>query len=150
MYLSEIEKAKGKINKSKRVGRGIGSGKGGHTTGRGSKGQKARSGNKPWQGFEGGQVPLYKRIPQIGGFKRNYVPGVVVVNIDKFNAFDDDADVTPITLIENGIIRATSKKSFSVKILGNGTLTKKLNFSGFSYSEKAVEQIEKSGSKITE
>jgi large subunit ribosomal protein L15 len=150
MYLSELNILEGKKRRSKRVGRGTGSGKGGHTVGRGSKGQKARSGNKPWQGFEGGQVPLYKRIPKKAGFSRSYAPLTVTVNLGKFSVFDDGQEVTPISLIEKGIIKASSKKSFDVKILSTGSLDKKLTFNGFSYSAKAVELIEKSGSKISE
>ena len=150
MELSKIERLNGKIRKSKRVGRGVGSGKGGHTVGKGQKGQKARSGAKPWVGFEGGQVPLYKRLPQLGGFTRHYVPKVYVVRLDVFNAFDDNEEVTPVSLVERRILRGLTKKSFVVKILGAGKLDKKLTFKGFDYSESSKESIEKSGSKIAE
>jgi large subunit ribosomal protein L15 len=150
MELAKLEKLQGKTRKSKRVGRGIGSGKGGHTVGKGQKGQKSRSGAKPGIGFEGGQVPLYKRMPQLGGFSRKYMPKIFTVSLDVFNVFEDNTDVSPLELVEHRILRGLTKKNFSVKILGNGQLTKKLTFKGFDYSEKARESIEKSGSKITE
>lgn len=150
MELSKLERLQGKIRRSKRVGRGIGSGKGGHTVGKGQKGQKSRSGAKPNPGFEGGQVPLYKRLPQLGGFSRKYMPKIYVVDLSVFNVFDDNSEVSPLELVEHRILRSLSKKSFSVKILGSSQLTKKLTFKGFDYSDKARESIEKSGSKIAE
>lgn len=150
MELSKLGKSNGKIRKSKRVGRGIGSGKGGHTVGKGAKGQKARTGNTPWLGFEGGQVPLYKRLPQIGGFNRAYATKVRSVKMGTFNRFKDGMEVTPVTLVEERIVRGVTKKAFYVKILTGGKLTKKLTFSGFDYSESARKEIEASGSTIAE
>lgn len=132
--------------KSKRVGRGRGSGKGGHTVGKGAKGQKARRGSKPAVGFEGGQSPLYKRLPQIGGFKSHTFKEVGIVNLDTFNSFKDDSTVTPIDLLEKGIINEIP--AGGVKILSGGDLKKKLVLKDFSFSIKAKEKIEKSGSKV--
>jgi large subunit ribosomal protein L15 len=148
MELNEIVKIEGNKRASKRVGRGIGSGKGGHTTGKGAKGQKARKGRKPWAGFEGGQVPLFKRMPKIGGFnnKKNAVK-VIDVSLFKLNAFEDGAEVTPAMLVKAGIIKILPTRC-EIKILGNGDITKKLTLVGFLYSESAKAKLEKAGSTI--
>lgn len=146
MNLSELKQLAGKIRKSKRVGRGYSSCKGGHTVGLGTKGQKARQGKKPWLGFEGGQVPLYKKLPQIRGFKRHYDPKPASIGLDKLNVFKEGETVTILSLIEKGIL-----KSFpigGVKLLANGELKKKLKLSGFFYSKSAEELIKKAGSEI--
>jgi len=134
--------------KSKRVGRGRGSGKGGHTVGRGQKGQKARKGAKPNLGFEGGQSPLYKKLPRIGGFNR---PGsaknqVQVLSLNVFNKFKDGEEVTPLLLVEKKILKDIP--SGGVKILSNGELKKKVILKDFTYSEKAKEKIESFGATI--
>ncbi len=145
MELSTLTKYK-TDKKAKRVGRGRGSGKGGHTVGKGTKGQKARRGTKFGLGFEGGQSPLYKRLPQIGGFKTHTFKKVSIVNLDKFNSFKDESTVTPDVLLEKGIINEIP--AGGVKILSGGDLKKKLVLKDFLFSIKAKEKIEKSGSKI--
>jgi len=145
MELNNLGKYKLK-NKKKRLGRGIGSGKGGHTFCKGTKGQKARKGAKPRLGFEGGQTPLYKRLPQIGGF-RNFAPkSVYIISLDRLNSFDDGTEVTPELLVEKGIVDLVP--SDGVKILSGGEINKKLIIKGFKCSKRAKEKIEKSGSKI--
>lgn len=143
MKLSRLIKAK-TFKSSKRRGRGMGSGKGGHTVGRGIKGQKSR--NKVAVGFEGGQVPLYKRLPQIGGFKNPTRKNVVSISLSVLNSFKDGSTVTPESLLEKKIIKRIPRHG--VKILGNGELEKKLTLKGFSTSATVLAKIEKSGSKI--
>lgn len=146
MDLSKLGKIKGITKKSKRLGRGIGSGKGGHTVGRGNKGQKARGGKKPWLGFEGGQVPLYKRMPQIGGFKNYHTKDIVNVNIYKLEVFKEGSKVTPKLLVDKNIIERVGKGG--VKILSNGKLSKKLILKGFTYSASAKKYLEKIGCSL--
>ncbi|RJR26399.1 50S ribosomal protein L15 [candidate division WWE3 bacterium] len=146
MDLSNLTKPKGIYKKSKRVGRGIGSGKGGHTTGRGTKGQKARKGRKPSLGFEGGQVPLYKRLPQLRGFKRPFDAKPFGIGMYKLNVFEDGTEVTPESLFKKRIITRLPKGG--VKLLATGKLTKKLKLHGFIFSKSAQVSIEKSGSEI--
>lgn len=148
MELSELIKLKGIKNPKKRIGRGIGSGKGGHTVGRGTKGQKARKGKKVNVGFEGGQVPLYKRLPQIGGFKNHRSKQIAAVSLTKLNVFKDGDTITPFTLADKKIIRGVPKHG--VKILSVGKLIKKLTLKGFLYSESALEKVNASGSKVDE
>lgn len=148
MNLSSLAKNKGIRRKGKRLGRGIGSGKGGHTVGRGTKGQKARRGSKFTVGFEGGQVPLYKRLPQIGGFNNRRSKKIGVINLNVFNRFDNGTKVTPESLVELGIFKKLPKDG--VKILAGGKLEKKLTISGFLYSENAEDKIKKSGSEIND
>ena len=134
--------------KSKRVGRGRGSGKGGHTVGRGQKGQKARKGAKPNLGFEGGQSPLYKRLPRIGGFNRpqSSENKAQIVSLDIFNKLKDGDEVTPLLLVEKKILKDIP--SGGVKVLSKGELKKKVILKGFTYSEKAKQKIESFGATI--
>jgi large subunit ribosomal protein L15 len=143
MKLNNLPKHK-QNNKKKKLGRGYGSGKGGHTVGRGTKGQKARS--KVNVGFEGGQIPLYKRLPQIGGFRNPTKKEIVSVSLSKFNKFRAGSTVTPKDLVEKGIIDKLPKHG--VKILGNGELGKELKLKGFKVSAAAKKKIEESGSKL--
>ncbi|MBI2414918.1 50S ribosomal protein L15 [candidate division WWE3 bacterium] len=129
---------------SKRVGRGIGSGKGGHTTGRGNKGQKARFSVSV--GFEGGQVPLYKRLPQMGGFKNPTNKNIRAVPLSVFNIFEHGTEVTPEMLIEKGYIGEGSKHG--VKVLATGKLEKKVVLKGFIASKEAIEAIKKAGATL--
>ncbi len=147
MELFNIKKLNNE-KKSKRVGRGRGSGKGGHTVGRGQKGQKARKGAKPNLGFEGGQSPLYKKLPRIGGFKRPYLKKgkALGVSLDIFNKFKDGDEVTPLLLVEKKILKDIPSEG--VKVLSTGELKKKVVLKGFTYSEKAKEKIESSGATI--
>lgn len=136
--------------KAKIVGRGRGSGKGGHTVGRGQKGQKSRKGAKPNLGFEGGQSPLYKKLPKIGGFKNMGLEKkksrVASVSLDVFNKFKDGEEVTPLSLFEKKILK--NIPSGGVKILSTGEIKKKVVLKGFVYSQKAKEKIESFGVTI--
>jgi len=138
------------VKNSKRVGRGYGSGKGGHTSGRGSKGAKSRTGYKrPRKGFEGGQMPLSRRLPKLRGFSRAFFQNknkVLVINVEMLNVFPDGTTVNMETLNKQGFLKKSKDKS--VKILGNGELTKKLNIEKLVVSAKAVEKIEKLGGKV--
>jgi large subunit ribosomal protein L15 len=140
MNLSELRPADGsKQNDNFRRGRGHGSGNG-KTAGKGHKGQKARSGS-PRIGFEGGQMPLYRRIPKRGFTNRN-TKEIIGINVDVLNRFDDGAVVTVESLMEIGIIRNPKD---GVKILGNGELTKKLDVKVNAFSAGAVEKIQALG-----
>ena len=142
MDLSNLKPAEGAThNDNFRRGRGHGSGNG-KTAGKGHKGQKARSGT-PRPGFEGGQMPLYRRIPK-RGFKNRNTKEIVGINIDRLEKFDNDAVVTVAALVEAGIV---SNPRDGVKILGNGELTKKLNVQVNAFSASAKEKIEALGGK---
>lgn len=140
--LSKIKKDSGK----KRLGRGIGSGKGGHTVGKGQKGQKSRAGTKPNLGFEGGQTPLYKKLPKIGGFKSPTSKETYIIGLNVLNSFKDGEEVTPQKLVEKKILKRIP--SGGVKILSDGELKKKVELKGFKFSKNAKEKIESSGAKI--
>ncbi|MCI8408647.1 MAG: 50S ribosomal protein L15 [Lachnospiraceae bacterium] len=145
MNLSELRPAEGsKHNDNFRRGRGHGSGNG-KTAGKGHKGQKARSG-APRPGFEGGQMPLYRRLPKRGFTCRNS-KDIVAINLDVLNRFDDNAIVTVETLMEVGIIKNPKD---GVKILGNGELTKKLQVKVNAFSASAKEKIEALGGTAEE
>ncbi|MBP5624096.1 MAG: 50S ribosomal protein L15 [Lachnospiraceae bacterium] len=140
MELSNLQPAEGsKHSDNFRRGRGHGSGNG-KTAGKGHKGQKARSG-APRIGFEGGQMPLYRRIPKRGFKNRNHKE-IVAINLSVLDSFDDGATVDVEALIAKGIIKDPAD---GVKILGNGELTKKLNVKVNAFSESAKEKIEKLG-----
>ena len=126
-----------------RVGRGPGSGNG-KTSGRGQKGQKSRSGGGVRLGFEGGQTPLFMRLPK-RGFTNINRKDYAIVNLDVLNRFEDGAEVTPTTLIEAGIVKDAKS---GIKILGNGELTKKLTVEAVKFSKSAKEAIEKAGGKV--
>ena len=141
MNLSNLRPAEGsKHSNNFRVGRGHGSGNG-KTAGKGHKGQKARSGGSIRPGFEGGQMPLYRRIPKRGFTNRN-TKEIVGINISALEVFDNDAVVTVETLIETGIVRNPRD---GVKILGNGELTKRLTVKANGFSAAAKEKIEALG-----
>ena len=138
--LSELKPAAGSTHSANfRVGRGHGSGNG-KTAGKGHKGQKARSG-APRPGFEGGQMPLYRRLPKRGFTNRN-TKDIVSINITELNRFEDGAVVTIETLVENGVIKNPKD---GVKILGNGELTKKLTVKANAFSASAAEKIQALG-----
>ena len=140
MNLSELKPAAGSTHSANfRVGRGDGSGNG-KTAGKGHKGQKARSG-APRPGFEGGQMPLYRRLPKRGFTNRN-TKDIVSINITELNRFEDGAVVTIETLVENGVIKNPKD---GVKILGNGELTKKLTVKANAFSASAAEKIQALG-----
>ncbi len=143
MKLHRLPKVK--VDKeAKRIGRGRGSGKGSHTVGRGTKGQKAR--NKVAVGFEGGQVPLYKKLPKKSGFRNPTKKDILIVSLNSLNAFKDGSEVTPEVLVKSGIVKRLPRGG--IKILDNGELSKKLTLKGFLFSKSALEKIEKSGSKL--
>ena len=140
MELSNLKPAEGsKHSDSFRRGRGHGSGNG-KTAGKGHKGQKARSG-APRPGFEGGQMPLYRRLPK-RGFKNRNTKEIVGINVDALERFEKDTVVTVETLLETGIVKNTRD---GVKILGNGELTKKLTVKVDAFSEGAKAKIEAVG-----
>ena len=142
MDLSNLRAAEGSThNDNFRRGRGHGSGNG-KTAGKGHKGQKARSG-APRPGFEGGQMPLYRRLPK-RGFKCRNSKEIVGINVSALERFENDSVVTIETLLEAGIIKNTAD---GVKILGNGELTKKLTVQANAFSAGAVEKIEALGGK---
>ena len=142
MNLSELKPAEGaKQSNEFRRGRGHGSGNG-KTAGKGHKGQKARSG-APRPGFEGGQLPLYRRLPK-RGFTNINSKNIIGIGVDRLNAFEDGAEVTVAALVEKGIV---SNPKDGVKILGNGELTKKLDVKVNAYSASAVEKIQALGGK---
>ena len=142
MNLHELSPAESKKKGSKRIGRGHGSGWG-KTAGKGHKGQKARSGGSIRPGFEGGQMPLQRRIPK-RGFNNIFAKTIVAINVSALNAFEDGAEVTTEALIEKGIIKAAYD---GVKILSNGTLNKKLTVKVAAYSAAAKQKIEAAGGK---
>ena len=142
MKLHELKYNEGSRKTRKRVGRGHGAGSG-KTAGRGHKGQNARSGGGVALGFEGGQTPLYRRIPKRGFNNINRVT-FAVVNIDKLNVFDDGAEVTIKDLQNQGFVKNTLD---GVKILGTGKLEKKLTVQVNAFSKSALEQIENMGGK---
>ncbi|NLM12299.1 MAG: 50S ribosomal protein L15 [Epulopiscium sp.] len=142
MNLSELRPAEGSKQNRFRKGRGHASGAG-KTAGKGHKGQKARSGGGVRPGFEGGQMPLYRRLPKRGFTNRNSKE-IIAINVERLNIFEDGTVVTVDTLKEAGIIKNPKD---GVKILGNGDLTKKLTVMVNQYSKSAVEKIEAAGGK---
>ena len=142
MNLHELSPAEGATKKSKRIGRGHGSGWG-KTAGKGHKGQKARSGGSIRPGFEGGQMPLQRRIPK-RGFNNIFAKTIIAVNVAALEVFEDGAEVTAETLAEKGIVK---KACDGIKILGNGSLTKKLTVKANAFSESAKQKIEAAGGK---
>lgn len=143
MKLYELQPAPGSKKERKRKGRGPGSGNG-KTAGRGHKGQNARSGGGVRPGFEGGQMPLYRRLPK-RGFTNIFAKEYVEVNVSKLNQFENGTEVTPELLKETGVI---SKIKDGVVILGNGDITKKLTVKATRFSKSAAEKIEAAGGKV--
>ena len=143
MNLNELKYNKGARSTTKRLGRGQGSGQG-KTAGKGHKGQNARSGGGVAIGFEGGQTPLYKRIPKRGFTNINRLE-YAVVNLSDLNKFEDGTTVTPELLKEAGIVK---KQLDGIKVLGNGTLEKKVNVTCNKISKSAQAAIEKVGGKV--
>ena len=142
MKLHELSPVAGSTFVGKRKGRGAGSGNG-KTGGRGHKGQKARSGGKVRVGFEGGQMPLVRRVPK-RGFNNIFAKPLTAVNLTAFNGFEDGAVVDAAALIEKGVISACP---YGLKVLSNGTLTKKITVKAAAFSESAKEKIEQAGGK---
>ncbi|MDQ0340205.1 large subunit ribosomal protein L15 [Caldalkalibacillus uzonensis] len=142
MKLHELKPAPGSRKERKRVGRGIGSGTG-KTAGRGTKGQNARSGGGVRPGFEGGQMPLYRRLPK-RGFKNPTRKEYAVVNLGTLNRFEEGTTVTPELLKETGVVKNLKD---GLKILGEGDLKVKLTVKANKFSQSAIEKIEAAGGK---
>lgn len=142
MKLHELHPAEGSTASEKRLGRGTGSGLG-KTSGKGHKGAKARSGGGKRPGFEGGQMPLYRRVPK-KGFTNIFGTDYAAVNVERLEIFEDGAVVDAQALIDAGIIKKTLD---GVKIMGNGELTKKLTVKAAKFTASAKEKIEALGGK---
>ena len=143
MKLHELKPADGARKDKTRVGRGTGSGCG-KTSGRGHKGQKARSGGGVRPGFEGGQMPIYRRLPK-RGFKNVWRKEFAEVNVETLNLFDDGTTVDAVVLVEAGILKNVLD---GVRILGNGELTKKLDVKAQGFTKSAKEKIESAGGTV--
>ena len=146
MKLHELRPSEGAFKTSKRLGRGTGSGLG-KTSGKGHKGQNARSGGGVRPGFEGGQLPLFRRLPKRGFSNAMFKVEYATINVSDLEKFEDGAVVTPELLKEMGIVK---KQLAGIKVLGNGELTKKLTVKASKFSATAVEKIEKMGGKAEE
>ena len=142
MELSKLSPVEGSTHVGKRKGRGHGSGNG-KTGGRGHKGQKARSGGKIRAGFEGGQMPLARRVPK-RGFNNIHAKPLTAINLNALNRFEDGAVVDAAALIEAGIIASCP---YGLKVLSNGNLTKKVTVKAAAFSESAKEKIQQAGGK---
>jgi len=142
MKLSELSPVAGSTHASKRKGRGNGSGKG-KTAGRGQKGQNSRSGGGVRVGFEGGQMPLARRIPK-RGFNNIFAKPLTAINVSALNKFDDGDTITVEKLLASGVL---SKCEYGLKLLGNGEITKKLTVQATAFSESARQKIEAAGGK---
>lgn len=143
MELHELKKNIGATSTKKRVGRGPGSGLG-KTSGRGENGQKSRSGASIRAVFEGGQSPLYRRLHKRGFSNAEFKTRYVTINISDLNRFNDGDVITPELLKETGIVK---KQLSGIKVLGNGTLDKKLTIKAHRFTQSALDKIEESGSK---
>ena len=144
MKLNELEKNIGANKKRKIVGRGRGSGLG-KTSGKGHKGQNARSGGGVRPVFEGGQTPLYRRLPKRGFNNARFTTTYATINVSDLNRFEDGTLVSPALLKEVGLVK---NQLDGIKVLGNGEVTKKLTVQAHKFSKTAIEKLEKSGSKI--
>ena len=142
MKLHDLKPAVGATTAPKRLGRGTGSGLG-KTSGKGHKGAKARSGGGKRPGFEGGQITLMRRIPK-RGFTNIFRKEYVAINVDRLEIFEDGMVVTPVELIQYGIIKNVED---GIKIMGNGEITKKLTVQANKFSESAKQKIEAAGGK---
>lgn len=142
MKLNELRPAEGSKRSSKRIGRGTGTGWG-KTAGRGQDGQNSRSGGGVRLGFEGGQMPLYRRLPK-RGFNNIFAKKYSTISVDRLNVFEDGTEVTPELLLEKRIVR---KLNDGIKVLSNGNLEKKLTIKAMKFSKAAIEKIEAAGGK---
>lgn len=143
MKLHELSPAMGSTKESKRIGRGHGSGNG-KTAGKGHKGQKARAGHGQQPGFEGGQMPLQRRVPK-RGFNNIFAKEYAIINVSALEVFDDGATVDTAALVEKGIVKSAD---LPVKVLGNGKLTKKLTVTAAAFSASASEKIQNAGGTV--
>jgi large subunit ribosomal protein L15 len=144
MRLHDLRRPKGAVKKRKRVGRGYGSGLG-KTAGRGQKGQKSRSGSSQ-SGFEGGQMPLQRRLPKVG-FRNPFRKEYAYVNVGELNRFDDGTEITPSLLLDRGVIR---KLKAGLKVLGKGELERRLVVVAHKVSRGARQKIEACGGEVKE
>ena len=144
MKLHELKSTPGSTHRRKVVGRGPGSGLG-KTAGRGENGQLSRSGGKVRAWFEGGQNPLYKRIPKRGFNNKRFTTRYAIVNVSDLNRFEDGSTVTPEMLKEAGLVK---KELNGIKILGSGELTKKLTVKANIFTNGAINKIESNGGKV--
>ena len=142
MKLHELAPAEGSVKANFRKGRGPGSGNG-KTAGKGHKGQNARSGGGVRPGFEGGQIPLYRRLPK-RGFKNRFATKFAIINVEALDCFENGAEISVETLLECGKI---SKAYDGLKVLGRGEITKKVTVKASSFSASAKEKIEAAGGK---
>jgi large subunit ribosomal protein L15 len=142
MRLHDLRPAEGSTKSKKRVGRGTGSGLG-TTAGRGMNGQNSRSGGGVRPGFEGGQMPLFRRIPK-RGFNNIFKKEWTVVNVETLNRFEEGVEITPELLLETGVV---SKIEYGIKILGDGELNKKLTVKANKFTQSAITKIEAAGGK---
>jgi len=140
MELFGLTKIIGNKGAKKRIGRGGGSGKGFHTVGKGNKGQNARSGHGIPVGFEGGQVPLYKKLPKIRGFKRSYKKRPAVLNFYSLDVFENGSEITPQVLLDKRLLHKSDLKK-GIKILAHGKLDKKFTFSNILFSKSASDKL---------
>ena len=146
MNLENIPERKNRIKRGKRLGRGYGSGVGGHTVGRGSKGQKSRAGHKSLEFFEGGNVAFFRRMPKYKGFNQKFKKEAQVVSVETLEkSFDDGEIINEKVLKDKGIVR---KNSALIKVLGQGEITKKLTIEGIQVSQSARTKIENAGGAI--
>jgi ribosomal protein L15, bacterial/organelle len=143
MKLHELKPPVGAKKAPKRVGRGTGSGLG-RNAGKGEKGQKARSGGGVRPGFEGGQMPLYRRLPK-RGFTNIFAKEYAEINVERLNIFEDGTEVTPELLLQKGIVK---KAKDGVKVLGNGELQKNITVKAAKFTKAAAEKIEAAGGKV--
>lgn len=143
MKLHELRPAEGAVSSKKRLGRGTATGQG-KTSGRGQKGQKSRSGGGVRVGFEGGQMPLYRRLPK-RGFKNPFKKVYTLVNVETLNRFENGTEITAELLKETGVISKIQKDG--VKILGEGNLEKAITVKAAKFTASAQEKIEKAGGK---
>lgn len=141
MRLNDLRPAPGATHKRKRVGRGIGSGMG-KTSTKGHKGQKARTGASPRLGFEGGQTPLHRRLPQRPGFRNVNRKEYAVINLDDLEMFSAGAEISPKLLVNSGIIKNLKD---GLKVLGNGELTKALTVRAHKFSKTAEQKLKAAG-----
>lgn len=144
MDLSKISQPQGQVKKQRRVGRGMGSGRS-KTAGRGQKGQKSISGYSHMRGFEGGQMPMHRRLPKRGFSNARFKKHFAIVNVSTLEKLSADT-ITPEVLIELGVI---NKLGDGLKVLGNGELTRKLTVSAHLFSKSAEEKIKAAGGSIT-
>jgi large subunit ribosomal protein L15 len=143
MRLHELRPAEGSKKSPKRIGRGTGSGWG-KSAGKGQKGQNSRSGGGVRPGFEGGQMPLYRRLPK-RGFTNIFAKEYTCINVDRLNIFENGTEVTPELLLQTGMVK---KLNDGIKILGNGSLEKNLTVKANKISKAAAEKIEAAGGKV--